>query len=682
MGGLVVKLVPVIEAECGNNPENHGYFREVALDLVNQTETLGNVVNLSMHINNLTPHQHLSPAINCAELTKLKTDSLVDQMKQFFNPSNFLEGSDLNMAVRDVAQCLNNLLNGIKFYDNENYQRCIQFSQIIANPHEYARFANVEDAKQEALTHICNIISAIPKIAESPEMALETVSRNALEAAECLAHISAVEPHQHPYCVAFINAITGLIVNSLNGIQYEDLDLNDIINTTSNLLFNLGLEQHGEFKQKLYDACRKVLEECARLGQLCEASNDHVAEGRSAAEQAMYLSRLVRILAPIAEHKDISPMVEKPIADLKATVAVCHESVSETIDNQTTNVEIAIEEFEKAISQFKQSTGAVMNEAVQVIDEMFTDMAMKAAEVDNELKQEQDEDFDYEAFGFSKDILAEVMQVSNYAKQLVIASAALQREKMAKEAWMRQNYPEQWAEEHPDKVYSQQSDFDHGLVSAALAVVKAIGELCKACTDMVDHDITPEYLIVRSQYVAECCTQLVVASKVQNIDKKGINPNLEKLIAASDGIKKITDNIVKKTEEAGHFKESDATQMKWKETGNAWRDELNLQDYVNRVQRKIQKLHGQVRDLYKQNYAQNNLKASRTRAEITDETINEAVNSVDNKFKEGLAQRTTQILKLKEEIRQQDIILKKAEAKLLYIKENRVKPGDESTEEE
>merc|ERR1712157_648030 len=280
------------------------------------------------------------------------------------------------------------------------------------------------------------------------------------------------------------------------------------------------------------------------------------------------------------------------------------------------------------------------NEAVQVIDEIFTDMAMKAAEVDNELKQEQDEDFDYEAFGFSKDILAEVMQVSNY--------------------------PEQWAEEHPDKVYSQQSDFDHGLVSAALAVVKAIGELCQACTDMVDHDITPEYLIVRSQYVAECCTQLVVASKVQNIDKKGINPNLEKLIAASDGIKKITDNIIKKTEEAG----------------NAWRDELNLQDYVNRVQRKIQKLHGQVRDLYKQNYAQNNLKASRTRAEITDETINEAVNSVDNKFKEGLAQRTTQILKLKEEIRQQDIILKKAEAKLLYIKENRVKPGDESTEEE
>ena len=81
-------------------------------------------------------------------------------------------------------------------------------------------------------------------------------------------------------------------------------------------------------------------------------------------------------------------------------------------------------------------------------------------------------------------------------------------------------------------------------------------------------------------------------------------------------------------------------------------------------------------------HAQNNLKASRTRAEITDETINEAVNSVDNKFKEGLAQRTTQILKLKEEIRQQDIILKKAEAKLLYIKENRVKPGDESTEEE
>ena len=81
-------------------------------------------------------------------------------------------------------------------------------------------------------------------------------------------------------------------------------------------------------------------------------------------------------------------------------------------------------------------------------------------------------------------------------------------------------------------------------------------------------------------------------------------------------------------------------------------------------------------------HAQNNLKASRTRAEITDETINEAIDSVDNKFKEGLAQRTTQILKLKEEIRQQDIILKKAEAKLLYIKENRVKPGDESTEEE
>lgn len=467
-----------------------------------------------MHITELNPESHLNPVVNCADLTKMKVDQLIDQMRQYFQKHNFEDEhgnpSDLTNAVRDVTTCLNNLLNGIKFYDNDNYQTAVEFSAIIENPTVSNKFATLDDAKQEALSSICNVISAIPDLKTEQDKALTTVSRNTLEAAVALSHISAVEPHQHSICIAWVNSITGLIVDSLNNPNdYDNLNVDDVCNTTSMLLNSLGLESYGNFKAALIAAVTKVVQETAKLGFVTQEHNSYSTEGKVATSQAMHLSKLIRVLAPIAEHVDILPQVEQPIQELENTVAVCHNTNSQEVNLQANNTEVAITELRNAIEQFPKSTAFQLRNAVKDIDVMFTDVVTKLDEINND--EEVDDDASEEdpevvaanaiAALFNKDILNEVVEVSSFAKQLVIASAALQREKIAKDKWLRENRPELF-EGGEDNFQYHEGDFDHGLVSAALNVVRAIGALCKASTDMVDGEISPEYLIVTSQFVS------------------------------------------------------------------------------------------------------------------------------------------------------------------------------------
>ena len=98
-------------------------------------------------------------------------------------------------------------------------------------------------------------------------------------------------------------------------------------------------------------------------------------------------------------------------------------------------VDDAIFEFEKVTnsfrSDFKESTNTAINEAIQIIDEMQTDLV-------NEIEAIGDDDncsFDEEVVlsnVFSKDILIEVSEISNFAKQLVISAGAIERKKMVK----------------------------------------------------------------------------------------------------------------------------------------------------------------------------------------------------------------------------------------------------------
>ena len=55
-----------------------------------------------------------------------------------------------------------------------------------------------------------------------------------------------------------------------------------------------------------------------------------------------------------------------------------------------------------------------------------------------------------------------------------------------------------------------------------------------------------------------------------------------------------------------------------------------------------------------------------------------ASSSIDANFKRGLKSEIEIELKLKEEIKQTEIIIGKVEIKLQEIREQRVKPGDES----
>lgn len=65
---------------------------------------------------------------------------------------------------------------------------------------------------------------------------------------------------------------------------------------------------------------------------------------------------------------------------------------------------------------------------------------------------------------------------------------------------------------------------------------------------------------------------------------------------------------------------------------------------------------------------------------ITDDSITELMSaqSIDSNFKKGLKEQTSIELKLKEQIKQTEIIIEKVKVKLAEIKAERVKPGDES----
>ena len=207
-----------------------------------------------------------------------------------------------------------------------------------------------------------------------------------------------------------------------------------------------------------------------------------------------------------------------------------------------------------------------------------------------------------------------------------------------------------------------------------------------------------------------------MASKVQNIDRKGINPNLEKLISASEGIKKITDTIVKKTEDAVHFKDTGATDIKCKLSGNLWRDELNLQDYENKLHEKVRKKHDEIkarrRELYWRvgcrSFRNSNskwtqicpllmrptkfnpsfYKSSRTTpgvnssSRVTEDSISQLITagSIDSNFRAGLKANVNIELKLKEEIKQTEIVIAKTQKKLEEIRQERKKQNGEDSD--
>merc|ERR1712004_282257 len=109
-----------------------------------------------------------------------------------------------------------------------------------------------------------------------------------------------------------------------------------------------------------------------------------------------------------------------------------------------------------------------------------------------------------------------------------------------------------------------EGDFNDGLVSAALEVVKAIGALKSAVADTVEGTISKEYLIVCAQHVKEKCVALEVASAVKNV---GVHSkNYGKLRTASNKIKTLADDMARKAQEATHFSDT-STELKYKIRG-------------------------------------------------------------------------------------------------------------------
>jgi len=160
-------------------------------------------------------------------------------------------------------------------------------------------------------------------------------------------------------------------------------------------------------------------------------------------------------------------------------------------------------------------------------------------------EEQSDEELD-EAKQYEVGLIDDALGIITASKDLVSASAALQSEADRKLGIVPGS---------GQSVYIQDSDFNEGLVSAALEVVKAIGALKTAVADTVQGDISKEYLIVCAQHVKEKCVALEVASAVKT----------------SESTPKTTENF-----------ESQATKLKHLQT--IWQEKLKKQRTFQKLQ--------------------------------------------------------------------------------------------------
>ena len=96
-------------------------------------------------------------------------------------------------------------------------------------------------------------------------------------------------------------------------------------------------------------------------------------------------------------------------------------------------------------------------------------------------------------------------------------------------------------------IYSEDGQWSEGLVSAARLVAAATHNLCEAANGLVKGHNSEEKLIGAAKQVAGSTAQLLLACKVKaDPDSK----SMKRLEAASQAVRKATDNLVKAAQQA------------------------------------------------------------------------------------------------------------------------------------
>lgn len=302
-----------------------------------------------------------------------------------------------------------------------------------------------------------------------------------------------------------------------------------------------------------------------------------------------------------------------------------------------------------------------MGDAAIAIETMKHEMEALRDDLEEQSDEEVGDDF-------NKVLVEDALGIISASADLVQASAALQAEADRKSGFI----PGQKKD-----VYIEGSDFNEGLVSAALEVVKAIGALKMAVEDSVKGTVSREYLIVCAQHVKEKCVALEVASGVKNV---GIHSkNFGKLKKASFNIKQLTENMGKNAQEATHFSE-EATVLKYKIRGGyttelyydktgqyKFTDLLKLREVINKKKAEVDALPQQIRNLRKKqlNTEIGVIHGTKVRVTATQQELDamKSAQNIQETIGAGLKTEVQQELELKAKTLQAQAVLDKALAK-------------------
>lgn len=639
-----------------------------AVGMVQKTKRLGQVNNALCSL----------PELKVTDCDSVKTTAnhIKDNSGQFANKMKNVLGNDnfdrynLRNAANGVSNALNELLLGLKFFDNEAYQNMLKALAKVHNPQEKEELVgdDFEDYKADIITKVVEVLGIVPNLESSNDSSNSThqIAKTTLSSAEYLSHLLTTEPNHQQVSIEYVKEVAAVVLKSLQGAHINDDDIYNLTTAVNNLFASLHLNQRGDLQNQLLLAAERVVRECQILEQQgMQVQNDELTESCvGALMEARKLAFMIKLKAPVCEHIDFGKEVGGMITEVRAHKDEAVVKAPEVLESQGGQVEEALRELEEIISNLPKSTAIGMRDAEIALAGFEEEMINLKEEVNEE---QSDEELN-EAKQYEVGLIDDALGIISSSKDLVSASAALQSEADRKNGIVAGEFREE---------YTKDSDFNEGLVSAALEVVKAIGALKSAVADTVQGDISKEYLIVCAQHVKEKCVALEVASAVINV---GVHSkNYGRIKTASNRIKNLTDDMARKAQEATHFSEA-ATELKYKIRGGyttelfydktgqyKFTDLLKLREVINQKKKLLEVLPQKIRDLRRQQKGTQlgHIHEKNRRKRATAEEIQELQSgaNIQEALAGGLKTWVQQELHLKEQIMQAQTILDKAMAK-------------------
>eukprot|EP00095_Tigriopus_kingsejongensis_P007975 maker-scaffold475_size161908-snap-gene-0.21 protein:Tk07975 transcript:maker-scaffold475_size161908-snap-gene-0.21-mRNA-1 annotation:"Talin-1" len=181
------------------------------------------------------------------------------------------------------------------------------------------------------------------------------------------------------------------------------------------------------------------------------------------------------------------------------------------------------------------------------------------------------------------------------AKSIAAATAALI--KAASEA--QRELVRQGKVQKTSHLNSEDGQWSEGLVSAARLVAAATHNLCEAANALVKGHSSEEKLIGAAKQVAGSTAQLLLACKVKADPE---SQSMRRLEAASNAVRKATDNLVKAAQQALELEEDNADVSLNTSAVNTVVEEINARSEVLRMERELEQARGRLEKLHQRKY--------------------------------------------------------------------------------